>query len=456
MACIELKLNEGISVSFEADIPLTSNSVISYLKNNQNIEYILNGELQQGNLYDYLVNNLSGYLNVNSDNFADTLIGNYKLADTYYELEGTDYNIWKVDSKSYISQNYFVSPNRIFAIANESNLDIVEKVFYIYNQLQNDVKSFVDLVEELGNAGQTLYEKFSNIVNSNDDRKIKLLKKVPSKHTQELLTIGKDTFVLNKGVWEDLNGKKIEDSDSLWNSYFKQANSVTITPITLEELKNYDISGSNEFYTRGNTKITFNGNEFIDEFGKPVSEDTIIEKINNPSESLLLREMDYRTPVSYGRLRYLVDTYLSDYINEDTIAFTDENNPYIYDGKVYLKEKYQATTQFAEIAIPIILNKMLGSNESLELINNGEPQTLNNLLDALLDFYINGDDIALSGYENVDDIQWVMNEIDKVLDNSDLKDLRENEVSQKPVKDISEQLRKKLLDDGNLMVYCVI
>jgi hypothetical protein len=44
MACIELNLNNGISVSFDADISLSTNSVINYLKNNPELEYTVNGE----------------------------------------------------------------------------------------------------------------------------------------------------------------------------------------------------------------------------------------------------------------------------------------------------------------------------------------------------------------------------------------------------------------------------
>ena len=58
MACIELNLNNGISVSFDADISLSTNSVINYLKNNPELEYTVNGERVAGNLYEFIVENL--------------------------------------------------------------------------------------------------------------------------------------------------------------------------------------------------------------------------------------------------------------------------------------------------------------------------------------------------------------------------------------------------------------
>lgn len=96
MACVELNLSNGISVSFDADISLSTNSVINYLKNNSELDYIVNGERVTGNLYEFIADNLGNNTTLNSGNLADTLIGNYKLTDTYPELEGTDYNILKV------------------------------------------------------------------------------------------------------------------------------------------------------------------------------------------------------------------------------------------------------------------------------------------------------------------------------------------------------------------------
>lgn len=136
MACVELNLSNGISVSFDADISLSTNSVINYLKNNSELDYIVNGERVTGNLYEFIADNLGNNTTLNSGNLADTLIGNYKLTDTYPELEGTDYNILKVKNNSFITQNFFVSPNRIVAISSEANLDIVEKVMFVYNQLK--------------------------------------------------------------------------------------------------------------------------------------------------------------------------------------------------------------------------------------------------------------------------------------------------------------------------------
>ena len=90
MACVELNLNNGISVSFDADISLSTNSIINYLKNNSKLEYTINGEQVVGNLYEFISDNLSDNITLNSGNLADTLIGNYKLTDTYPELESSD------------------------------------------------------------------------------------------------------------------------------------------------------------------------------------------------------------------------------------------------------------------------------------------------------------------------------------------------------------------------------
>ena len=56
MACVELNLSNGISVSFDADISLSTNSVINYLKNNSELDYIVNGERVTGNLYEFSSN----------------------------------------------------------------------------------------------------------------------------------------------------------------------------------------------------------------------------------------------------------------------------------------------------------------------------------------------------------------------------------------------------------------
>ena len=77
------------------------------------------------NLYEFIVENLGDNITLNSGNLADTLIGNYKLTDTYPELEGSDYNILKVKDNAFITQNFFVSPNRIVAIASEAKTDSV-------------------------------------------------------------------------------------------------------------------------------------------------------------------------------------------------------------------------------------------------------------------------------------------------------------------------------------------
>lgn len=201
MACVELNLSNGISVSFDADISLSTNSIINYLKNNSNLEYTLNGEQVTGNLYEFIANNLGDNIILNSGNLADTLIGNYKLTDTYPELESSDYNILKVKDDSFITQNYFVSPNRIVAISTESNIDIVEKVMFVYNQIKNDNLAFITLIENLvPDDSLDIFEKFSRIINSEYDKMQELIKKVPSKYNEELLTIGKNHYVLSKGT----------------------------------------------------------------------------------------------------------------------------------------------------------------------------------------------------------------------------------------------------------------
>jgi hypothetical protein len=200
MACVELNLNNGISVSFDADISLSTNSIINYLKNNSKLEYTINGEQVVGNLYEFISDNLSDNITLNSGNLADTLIGNYKLTDTYPELESSDYNILKVKDSSFVTQSYFVSPNRIVAIATEPNLDIVEKVMFVYYQLKNDNLAFITLVENLiPDDSLDIFEKFSRIINSDYEKMQELIKKVPSKYNEELLTIGKNHYVLSKG-----------------------------------------------------------------------------------------------------------------------------------------------------------------------------------------------------------------------------------------------------------------
>ena len=82
MACVELNLSNGISVSFDAAISLSTTSVINYLKNNSELDYKVNGERVTGNLYEFIADNLGNNTTLNSGNLADTLIGNYKLTDT--------------------------------------------------------------------------------------------------------------------------------------------------------------------------------------------------------------------------------------------------------------------------------------------------------------------------------------------------------------------------------------
>ena len=106
-----------------------------------------------------------------------------------------------VKNNSFITQNFFVSPNRIVAISSEANLDIVEKVMFVYNQLKNDNLAFITLVDELvKDDSLDIFDKFSQIVNSDYDSLQEVIKRVPSKYNEELLTVGKDHYMLVKGV----------------------------------------------------------------------------------------------------------------------------------------------------------------------------------------------------------------------------------------------------------------
>lgn len=459
MACVELNLSNEISVSFDADISLSTNSIINYLKNNSNLEYTLNGEQVTGNLYEFIANNLGDNIILNSGNLADTLIGNYKLTDTYPELESSDYNILKVKDDSFITQNYFVSPNRIVAISTESNIDIVEKVMFVYNQIKNDNLAFITLIENLvPDDSLDIFEKFSRIINSEYDKMQELIKKVPSKYNEELLTIGKNHYVLSKGTWKTLKGETIQDTTELWNSYFMKPGSQEITPISIEELKDYILNAGDIVYTKSNQKLTYNGTDFENSLGEVVSEDTIVNRISTiRDQKLVERELKRREPINYSRLRFIIDNKLSDFITDDNLLFADSNNCYIEDGKVYLKNEYPSNTLFAEIAIPIILNSLVSDKHLLELTNNGDKESVNTLLNALIDFYVNADDSALSGYDNVEEIKWIMDKINNVLDSSNITTI-DNNTSESPIttKQVSDDLIQKIMEDGNLTIYCVL
>lgn len=458
MACIEVTLNNGISVSFDADISLSTNSVINYLKANPNLDYVLNGERLTGNLYEFIVNNLTPSTTLNSGNLADTLIGNYKLTDTYPELEGSDYNILKVSDNSFITQNYFVSPKRMVAIANSSNLDIVEKVMFVYNQLQNDNLAYTALIDDLvADDSLNIYEKFSQIINSDYDKLQEIIKRVPSKYNEELLTIGKNHYTLDKGVWKTLKGDVVKDTTKLWDAYLKKPDSREVSPISIADLKNYILENGDVVYTKSNQKLTFDGENFVNPLGEVVSDDTMIIRMSTiRDQALIERELDRRESLSYSKLRFVLDNTLAEFIN-DNVLFTDSDNVYIEDGKVYLKNTYPTNTIFAEIAIPVILNSLTSDKHMLELTNNGDKESINTLLNALLDFYVNSNEDALSGYDNVEDIKWIMDSINNVLDNSDIEVL-DNDPSEPPktVRSISEDIIKKLMDDGNLTIYCVV
>ena len=109
------------------------------------------------------------------------------------------------------------------------------------------------------------------------------------------------------------------------------------------------------------------------------------------------------------------------------------------------------------MAIPIILNSLVSDKHLLELTNNGNQESINTLLNALLDFYVNADDSSLSGYDNVEDIQWIMDNINTVLDNSGIEVLNneDSEIS-KTASQVSNDIIKKLMEDGNLTIYCVL
>lgn len=459
MACVELNLSNGISVSFDADISLSTNSVINYLKNNSELDYIVNGERVTGNLYEFIADNLGNNTTLNSGNLADTLIGNYKLTDTYPELEGTDYNILKVKNNSFITQNFFVSPNRIVAISSEANLDIVEKVMFVYNQLKNDNLAFITLVDELvKDDSLDIFDKFSQIVNSDYDSLQEVIKRVPSKYNEELLTVGKDHYMLVKGVWKTLKGETVKDSAKLWDVYFMKPGSREISPISISDLKEFKLDEGDVVYTKSNQKLTYNGENFENSLGEIVSDDTIIVRMNTiRDQGLIERELQKREPLSYSKLRFILDNTLSEFISEDTILFTDSNNPYIENGKVYLKSEYPTNTTFAEVAIPIILNSLVSDKHLLKLTNNGNQESINTLLNALLDFYVNADDSSLSGYDNVEDIQWIMDNINTVLDNSGIEVLNneDSEIS-KTASQVSNDIIKKLMEDGNLTIYCAL
>lgn len=459
MACIELNLNNGISVSFDADISLSTNSVINYLKNNPELEYTVNGERVAGNLYEFIVENLGDNITLNSGNLADTLIGNYKLTDTYPELEGSDYNILKVKDNAFITRNFFVSPNRIVAIASEANLDIVEKVMFVYNQLKSDNLAFITLVDELvKDDSLDIFDKFSQIINSDYDNLQEVIKRVPSKYNEELLTVGKDHYMLVKGVWKTLKGEDVKDTSKLWDAYFMKPGSKEISPISISDLKEFNLNEGDIVYTKSNQKLLYNGADFENSLGEIVSDDTIIVRMSTIRDQRLVeRELQKREPLSYSRLRFVLDNTLSEFITENNLLFTDSNNPYIEDGKVYLKNEYQTNTTFAEVAIPIILNSLVSDKHLLELTNNGDKESINTLLNALLDFYVNTDDTALSGYDNVEDIQWIMNNINNVLDNSEIKVLgNEDSKAPKTAGQVSDDIIKKLMEDGNLTIYCVL
>lgn len=460
MACVELNLNNGISVSFDADISLSTNSIINYLKNNSKLEYTINGEQVVGNLYEFISDNLSDNITLNSGNLADTLIGNYKLTDTYPELESSDYNILKVKDSSFVTQSYFVSPNRIVAIATEPNLDIVEKVMFVYYQLKNDNLAFITLVENLiPDESLDIFEKFSWIINSDYEKMQELIKKVPSKYNEELLTIGKNHYVLSKGSWKTLKGEPVQDVAKIWDSYFMKPESKEITPISISELKGYTLNVGDTVYTKSNQRLTYNGTDFENSLNEVVSEDTIVNRINTIRDSRLIeRELKRREPINYSRLRFVIDNKLSDFITDDNILFTDSNNCYIEDGKVYLKNEYPSNTLFAEIAIPIVLNSLVSDKHLLELTNNGDKESVNTLLNALLDFYVNTDDTALSGYDNVEEIKWIMDKINEILDSSNMNTIDEDDTSKSLIttKQVSDDLIQKIMEDGNLTIYCVL
>lgn len=457
MACVELQLNNGILVSFDADISLSTNNVINYLKQNPNTEYTLNGELVQGNLYDFLISNLSERTTLNSNNLAETLVGNYKLTDTYPELETSDHNILKVSKKSFVTQSFFVSPNRIAAIANESNMDIVEKVFYVYEQIKSGNIAFATLVDELiPDDSNDVYAKFSKIVNEQDLEFRELIKHVPSKYSQELLTIGKDSYLLDKGVWKTIKGKEVENPTNLWNNYLKRPSSYPITPMKLSELRNYKIQSGDTFFTRSGNKLTFDGSNFIDELDNIVSDETSINRISIIRDNKINeRELELRSPISYGRIRFVLDNYLSDY-NVDAIKFGESE--YIENGVVTLNENYPVDTPFARIAIPIILNHLTADQSMIELTNNGDVESLNTLLQALYDYYINGIGDALEEYDNVKTIDWIMGEIDKVLATGIdiIGEDSEEVLDNMSIEKVSDNTIKKLMEDGNLTIYCAL
>lgn len=66
---------------------------------------------------------------------------------------------------------------------------------FVYYQLKNDNLAFITLVENLiPDESLDIFEKFSRIINSDYKKMQELIKKVPSKYNEELLTIGKITM----------------------------------------------------------------------------------------------------------------------------------------------------------------------------------------------------------------------------------------------------------------------
>lgn len=97
-----------------------------------------------------------------------------------------------------------------------------------------------------------IFDKFSQIVNSDYDSLQEVIKRVPSKYNEELLTVGKDHYMLVKGVWKTLKGETVKDSAKLWDVYFMKPGSREISPISISDLKEFKLDEGDIVYTKSN------------------------------------------------------------------------------------------------------------------------------------------------------------------------------------------------------------